>query len=378
MPTIEELLAKLVSLNGPCPEICDGTIPLGGPNGTSIIDIETGKPVTPYPVIEPPATIPTALILTFDDIANVDPIIGDSTNVSDWNTYFDLPMYGNEFTSVEVDGNEVRLFGGSNIVIKEMLFDQSDQLGTYLLEVNDTAGCVIEVEYDAFGQDNWYGCPNLVSVNFPNVTILGERSFYGCESLITIDLPLVTTVGNDCFDTCGLLTTISLPQAITIGNGAFYNCSLLTTVNFPLVTTLGFTTFSSCPLLTTVNIPSVVTIGDSCFLGCELITTLILPQLQTAGTNAFNRCYALTSINFPQATTLGAQSLLLCTSLTSINLSSCTDLGGTTGNDNVFDGIIGNTITATFNSALATCDGGNPDGDIQYLDLNNTVTITYV
>jgi len=43
--------------------------------------------------------------------------------------------------------------------------------------------------------------------------------------------------------------------------------------------------------------------------------------------------------------------------------------------DYVFTNIAGQTITLTIPSALMTCNGGNPDGDIQYLQANNTVTI---
>lgn len=41
----EILLYKLISQSGPCPDICDGTTQLGGPEGTSVIDIITGKPI---------------------------------------------------------------------------------------------------------------------------------------------------------------------------------------------------------------------------------------------------------------------------------------------------------------------------------------------
>jgi len=44
----------------------------------------------------------------------------------------------------------------------------------------------------------------------------------------------------------------------------------------------------------------------------------------------------------------------------------------------VFNGITGNTITLTVPAALMTCDGGNPDGDIVYLDNNNTLTVIQV
>ena len=61
-----------------------------------------------------------------------------------------------------------------------------------------------------------------------------------------------------------------------------------------------------------------------------------------------------------------------------INLPMCTNLGGTVGNNSVFFGISGNNITLTVPSALMTCNSGNPDGDIQYLQANNTVTIVTV
>jgi len=44
-----DLLAILIELSGPCPNICDGTIPLGGSGGTQTVSIITGKPVTKYP-----------------------------------------------------------------------------------------------------------------------------------------------------------------------------------------------------------------------------------------------------------------------------------------------------------------------------------------
>lgn len=43
--TTEILLYKLMVLSGPCPDICDGTTPVGGPEGTSTINIITGEPI---------------------------------------------------------------------------------------------------------------------------------------------------------------------------------------------------------------------------------------------------------------------------------------------------------------------------------------------
>lgn len=49
MSTITDLLSKLVTLSGPCSNVCDEGIPLGGSGGTQTVDIITGEPVTEYP-----------------------------------------------------------------------------------------------------------------------------------------------------------------------------------------------------------------------------------------------------------------------------------------------------------------------------------------
>ena len=94
--------------------------------------------------------------------------------------------------------------------------------------------------------------------------------------------------------------------------------------------------------------------------------------------NSFKNCLSLPSISLPSATSIDAYSFFNCDSLTSINLPACTNLGGTTGDDNVFTLISGNTITATFNVAVSINNSGNPDGDIQYLQSFNTTSITYI
>jgi hypothetical protein len=38
----DQLLLDILAKYGPCPDICDGTTPVGGPNGTDITDIKTG------------------------------------------------------------------------------------------------------------------------------------------------------------------------------------------------------------------------------------------------------------------------------------------------------------------------------------------------
>jgi len=206
--------------------------PTGGGKWHEIPAYECCNPVTAL-----------ALRMLFSNILEVEGIVGDVTDVANWNTYFDLPTYGNPFTSVSVTGDEVKLYGGSNIIMKESLFDQADTLGTYLLELDDQAGSIIEVEYDALGWDNNDGCKNLVYINLPSVTIAAEFAFnyagYDATTPLIFNLPLLTTIGNYCFTSCSSLEVISLPSATTIGSGAFESCPSLISISIPACLNLG-------------------------------------------------------------------------------------------------------------------------------------------
>jgi hypothetical protein len=202
------------------------------PSPTSTSLPSTATPTSTVTVTATP-TPSYSLSLTFTSITEANNLVGTASSVSDWNTYFDLPTYGNSFTSVQVVGNQVTLYGGSNIQLNSLS-------SNYLISAVDT-GCIVDVIFNAFGNS-------------------------------------------------AALTSVTLPAATYIDSQAFYNCP----------------------------------------------------------------------------------------SLTTINISGCTDLGGSVGNNSVFEGTTGNTITLTVPSALMTCNSGFPDGDIQYLQANNTVTITTV
>jgi len=118
----------------------------------------------PTPVIPDPT--PAGLELTFDDIANVP--VADVSSVSDWNTFFDLPTNGTEFTSVEVVGDMVRLIGGSGITLAEYLF-------------------------------------------FDNSNLIKWK-----------DYGVITSIGSHCFDGASLVDEWYFAELTTIANGAFF------------------------------------------------------------------------------------------------------------------------------------------------------------
>jgi hypothetical protein len=130
-------------------------------------------------------------------------------------------------------------------------------------------------------------------------------------------------------------------------------------------------------ILTTVDLPALVSIGNYCFAANNLLTNINLPSLQTTGIGSFYACLS-TTFDFPLLETIEDATFYDCESATIFNLPSCTDLGGTVFDNNVFGNIIMNNITLTIPAALMTCNGGLPDGDIQYLQLYNPVTIITV
>lgn len=290
----------------------------------------------------------TELLISFTDISVAASLVGNPANVDDWNTFMDLPVSGNPFTSVYVSGNSVNLIGGSNIILSSNIF--SNVLG--IVSVDDQAGSIIEA-----GSNVFEDCTDLTTVNLSGLVIVDSDLFKGCVSLVSANLPVLIDAGNDMFEDCTSLTTVNLPQLQTVSFSTFNGCTSLVSIDLPSLTTSDYGLFSNCSSLTTVNLPQLVTLLDCCsFSNCTSLTTISLPNVESIPDTAFEGCTALTEISIP----------------------SCTQLGFDALDNLVFFNIIGNSITLTVPSALMTNNGGNPDGDIQYLQANNTVTIITV
>lgn len=303
-----------------------------------------------------------ALRLSFDTIASADLLVGDSSNVSDWNTFFDLPTLGTPFTSVQVSGNDILLYGGANIKVKPGLMFDNYTPTLFLLAIDDQAGCITSVGGDAFSY-----CDGLISVNLPACTILYPDTdspyvaygpFGECYNLVNVTIPLLEQIGAYSFTVCESIVTIDFPNATTVGSRAFDTCIGITSINLPNVTTMGNGAMQFCTSLTSISLPSLVS---------------------TTGNAIFSNCIAATSISLPNLTSMpGLFGFDNCDSLTTLYLPSCTTLGNTVGDDFMFQNLTGATITLTVPSALMTCNSGNPDGDIQFLQANNTVTVVTV
>ena len=289
--------------------------------------------------------------LSFTDMPVQNPF-----RVDEWNTFFDLPTNGTPFTSVKVKNNKVYLRGGANITLgagAALYLFQGYYRGGKLTKIIDNGNCI---------------------------TAVGGRCFYDNSNLTYVLLPAVTSVGYEVFDGCNSLLFISLALLTSGSPGTFAGCSSLTSagVNLPSLITAGYASFSGCTSLTSINLPSLVTIEYSAFYGCTGLTSIYFPNVITVKDYSFIYATSLASVSLPAAGTILDLSFAGCTSLTTISIPSCVALGHDPNNNNVFGGVTGRTITLTVPSALMTCNGGNPDGDIQYLQANNTVTVITV
>ena len=91
-----------------------------------------------------------------------------------------------------------------------------DGIGTYEFKIPVTK----------IGDDAFYDCDTLTSINLSNTSQLGEYAFYGCNSLSSIDLgSKLTTIGDSVFCECEALNDITIPASVTnIGSNAFTSC----------------------------------------------------------------------------------------------------------------------------------------------------------
>lgn len=112
--------------------------------------------------------------------------------------------------------------------------------------------------------------------------------------------------------------------------------------------------------------------ANGVFAGCTNLLSVGATVGTSFGPVCFQDCPALVNISLPAAISIGNNCFQNSTALEDISLPSCTDLGGTTGDNNVFAGITGQTITLTIPTATAT------DGDVVTLQANNSVTLILV
>lgn len=268
-------------------------------------------------------------------VFNVD-MSGES--VSDWEVFF-----GTTFTSVvySAGGTVVDLFGAPPFSITANLFDGN----TTIVRVLDFADCAVGVNGQCFRN-----CTNLLEVDLPACLSILFAAFANCTAITDINLPLITDLPDQALLNTEVLATLNCPEIITMGADAMRGCGL-SLVNFPDLVTIAQGGMADMENLNVVSFPNLTTLGEVALSFADNLAIISLPACTSVGIGAFrNAGLALTNLSLPV----------------------CSDLGGTTGDNDVFLNIVGNTIFFTLLTATAT------DTDVSILQANNSVTLILV
>lgn len=209
----------------------------------------------------------------------------------------------------------------------------------------------------------------------PNVTGLSTNSFYN-SSFTYLDCPNVISLSSDTFNNCQSLISINIPKITSIPDNCFRFCIVLTGFSSSLITSLQSGAFDNCNSLRYIDLPNITAIGASAFNNCQSLTSVTFNKVTAVASGAFFGCSSLQSATLTACTNVqSSNNFRKCTSLRELNLASCTALGGSVASNTVFLGVTGQTITLTIKASRMTANAGAPDGDIAYLQANNTVTV---
>lgn len=158
---------------------------------------------------------------------------------------------------------------------------------------------------------------NILKINLPNVTEMGENAFQyssiedvtlpslegaegyvfaNCEKLESLYLPMAKYVPDYCARNCTALKSASFPLAKYSVNGScFFGCTALKELDLPLLESTGNNFVQGCSALEYICLPKIKSIGLSCFRNCYSLKAIILRNTETIAnlesTNAFNDCY---------------------------------------------------------------------------------------
>lgn len=100
------------------------------------------------------------------------------------------------------------------------------------------------------------------------VNEIGQNVFYGCTNLESIDAPNATIVYDAFARNCKKLTSVNIPKATQIRGYGLAGCTGLTTLDLPLVTTMYANALNGCTGLTKL----IIRTGSVCSISSNTLT----------------------------------------------------------------------------------------------------------
>ena len=139
-----------------------------------------------------------------------------------------------------------------------------------------------------------------ISVKINDVYEIRNSTFYGCSNLVNIEVPKVTKIGDLAFAECRKLAYIPNESKITyIGYSAFVNNSLITSPTLPKLSYLGFAAFSGCSNsdFTSFSNTVLLSLQGSTFRNCYNLEEVYLPNVKSIGGYEFAGCSKLSVLD---------------------------------------------------------------------------------
>ncbi len=117
-------------------------------------------------------------------------------------------------------------------------------------------------------------CPKLSQFWADSLTGLPDGAFKNAENLVDVSLLSLEKVGNEAFYGCYLLDTINSTSIKYIGDYAFYGCTGLVNINVNDAETLGKSALGKTPIKT-AEFKNLRTVFSGCFDECNLEKTYL-------------------------------------------------------------------------------------------------------
>lgn len=188
--------------------------------------------------------------------------------------------------------------------------------------------CDLDETMKTIGNNAFYGCSHLRTVNLGGTQNIANYAFYGCSALNNLTASNVAYVGGYAFYECTALAGFDFSKVTNMGNYAFYYTKIEEAV-CPELIQAGSYVFNRCTNLVKVEMPKVMVMAEDMFNGCTSLSEVTLnPEITAIPDYTFNNCPALMEFEIPAGVKIIGRYAFARTGLTTVSIpASCTSIG---------------------------------------------------